>query len=214
MKKPKREGKQARKREEEESSSSEEVAPSRKCMRGIVLPEPVPAPQVIPPAQATPRRESGQSAQSPSVNVDNFIDLETLNRMIDEDNAKAARRAELERERERKEAKELEAAKAESLREAKEEKKRRKAEMRTKHRQEGTSTSTAPHSSLPKEQPLPTPQKTHEEAQSMQVDKEKVAPKDACPRKAENYFGKLAHKNGLCKKPATHYCKSPIFRAL
>ena len=67
--------------------------------------------------------------------VDDFIDLETLNHMIEEDNAEATRRAELEKERERKEAEELEAAKAESLREAKEEKKRRKAEMRTKHRQ-------------------------------------------------------------------------------
>ena len=39
------------------------------------------------------------------------------------------------------------------------------------------------------------------------------APKDARPKKAENYFGK-ARKNSLCKKPATHYCKSPIFGAL
>ena len=40
------------------------------------------------------------------------------------------------------------------------------------------------------------------------------APKDAHPKKSENYFGKLARKNSLCKKPATHYCKSSIFRAL
>ena len=39
-------------------------------------------------------------------------------------------------------------------------------------------------------------------------------PKDAHPRKAEKYFGKLARKNNLCKKPATHYCKSSIFRVL
>ena len=129
VKKPKKEGKQARKREEEESSSPEEVAPLQKHMRGAVPPEPMPAPPVVPPAQATPRRESGQSAKSPSINVDDFIDLETLNKMIEEDNVEAARRAELERERERKEVEELEATKAKSLHVAKEEKKRRKAEM-------------------------------------------------------------------------------------
>ena len=102
-------------------------------MRGSIPTKPVPAPPVISPAQATPRRESGQSAQSPSLNVDDFIDLETLNKMIEEDNAEAAKRAELEKKRERKEAEDLEAAKAESLRVAKEEKKRKKAEMRTKH---------------------------------------------------------------------------------
>ena len=55
--------------------------------------------------------------------MDNFIDLDTLNKMIEEDNAETTRRAELERERERKEAEELEAAKAEYLQEAKEERK-------------------------------------------------------------------------------------------
>ena len=66
-------------------------------MRGAVPPKQ--APPVVPSTQATPRRESGQSAQSPLVNVDDFINLETLNRMIDEDNAEVARRAELEKER-------------------------------------------------------------------------------------------------------------------
>ena len=136
----------------------------KKKMRGSIPTEQAPVPPPMPPAQATPRRESGQSAQSPSANVDDFIDLDTLNKMIKEDNLEVAKRAELERERQKKEEEDLEAAKAESLQEAKEEKKRRKVEMRTKHRQEGTSTSTAPHSSSPKEQPLPTPQETHEEA--------------------------------------------------
>ena len=107
VKKQEREGKPARKREEEDSSSKEEVDPLRKCMGGAVPPQPIPTPPVVPSVQATPRRDSGQSVQSPSVNVDNFIDLETLNRMIDEDNAKATRRAELEKERERKEVEEL-----------------------------------------------------------------------------------------------------------
>ena len=83
--------------------------------------------------------------------------------MIEEDNAKAAKRAELEREREKKEEGELEAAKAKSLRAAKKEKKWRKAEMRTKHCQEGTSTSAAPHSSLPQEQPQPVQQEAQEQ---------------------------------------------------
>ena len=96
------------------------------------------------------------------MNVDDFIDLDTLNRMIEEDNLEAAKRPELEREREKKEEEELEAAKAESLRATKEEKKRKKAELRTKFRQEGTSTSMAPHSSPPQDQPLPVPQKAQE----------------------------------------------------
>ena len=134
IKKVEKEGKQAKKREENDTTSSKQVSPLKKRMRGSIPTKPVLAPPVISLAQATPCRESGQSTQSPSINVDDFIDLETLNKMLEEDNAKAAKRAELERERERKEAKELEAAKAKSLREAKEENKRRKAEMRTKHR--------------------------------------------------------------------------------
>ena len=158
IKKVEKEGKQACKREEAKTMSSEEVPPLKKRMRGSIPSEQGPAPPSMPPTQATPRRESGQSAQSTSMNVDDFINLEALNRMIEEDNLEAARRAEMEREREKKEEEELKAAKAESLRAAKEEKKRRKAELRTKLRQEGTSTSAAPHSSPPQEQPQPNQQ--------------------------------------------------------
>ena len=114
VKKAEKEGKQARKREEAETTSSEEVVPLKKRMRGSIPTKQVPAPPIISPAQATSCRESGQSAQSPSMNVDDFIDLDTLNRMIEEDNLEAAKRAELEREREKKEEEELKAAKAES----------------------------------------------------------------------------------------------------
>ena len=129
IKKVEKEGKQACKREEAETTSSEEVPPLKKRMRGSIPSEQAPVPPSMPPAQATPRRESGQSAQSPSVNVDDFIDLDTLNKMIEEDNLEAAKRAELEKERQRKEEEDLKAAKAESLKAAKEEKKRRKAEL-------------------------------------------------------------------------------------
>ena len=107
------------------------------------------------------------------MNMDDFIDLDALNKMIEEDNIEAAKRAELEREREKKEEEELKAAKAKSLRVAKEEKKHRKVDLRTKFRQEGTSTSRAPHSSSPQDQPLPAmPQETQEKEQPMTVQEE------------------------------------------
>ena len=95
IKKVEKEGKQARKREEVETKSSEEVPPLKKSMRGSIPAKQAPVPPSMPPAQATPQRESGQSAQSPSINVDDFIDLDTLNKMIEEDNLEAAKRAEL-----------------------------------------------------------------------------------------------------------------------
>ena len=93
IKKVEKEGKQARKREEADTTSSKEVPLLKKKMRGSIPSEQAPVPTAIPPAQATPRRESGQSTQSPSINVDDFIDLETLNKMIEEDNSQVARQA-------------------------------------------------------------------------------------------------------------------------
>ena len=69
--------------------------------------------------------------------------------MIVEDNAQAARQTEAQIEEECQEVEEIEAAKDKSLRMAKQEKKRRKAQMRTKHRQEDTSTSAIPQVPAP-----------------------------------------------------------------
>ena len=106
----------------------EELIPSlKKRMRGSV-PPPQKSPQLT-LVQETPRRGSSQGLPSPSISVDDFIHLEALNELIEEDNMQAVRQAEAQREAKHQEEEEMEAAKAESLRLAKEERKRRKAKM-------------------------------------------------------------------------------------
>ena len=90
IKKQEREPMPTKKREVESSTKEEEhTLPLKKRMRGSIPPLPKYPP--FSPIQETPRRESSQGIPTPSMSVDDFIDLEALNQMIEEDNAQAAR---------------------------------------------------------------------------------------------------------------------------
>ena len=110
------------------------------------------------------------------MSIDNLIDLDALNEMIEEDNARSAKRAKEEREQECQEAEELEAAKAKSLRMAKEERLRCALSITKK---ESASTSAIPQAPVPvaaESQQTESPMLTHdidEGGQPMDVEEEK-----------------------------------------
>ena len=79
--------------------------------------------------------------------------------------------------------------------------------MRTKHRQEGTSTSAAPHSSPPQEQPLPIQQEAQEQELPRQEEEEKTHKEGKAPfveEKEKMVLAPLKTPSPLIEEEAEH----------